>query len=396
MKPAKFQSIFSIKKIVKIVLLAFMTLILSETFLYVYFKNLNNRSLSATELFNKEFGSNDYNNCNWTDSIGIHPYLAIYYPPTNPCNQTQVNNYGFKGHDIPLKKDTDFYTILITGGSSAEQIGSLNINNKENSLENILNSKWKAPNGKPFKVLNVAVPAAHHPIVMFQSVLFSEIADEVISYEGFNNFWNANGNQLIESQIESWQQLAIANSHPIQFALSNLVSDLQFTIRSSIFKNSFTAYWLLNYLGKNEKMKKLENSMSTFPSVPKSWTPSEKLAFIESRYQYYTSATYQHLKTQGLKFTIFIQPSPNENKRLTEEERGVIGDLDIYKDYARVKKNMNKLNHKNIRVENLDDIFRDVEQSIYLDKIHVNSKGVEIISNTIAERLALINRWTLL
>jgi hypothetical protein len=385
-------------KIIKIFIINLIILIaVSEFSLSVFYAIKNQHVIKPSVLFSQHFifdsiGDKD---CAWGAMVGLHPYLSIYYPLKDVCTTSSRNNYGFRSLDIPIEYDSNFFTVLITGASVAEQVGRGNGNTSQNYLENYLNSKWKSPKQKPFRVISAAIAGAHQPITLFQSVLFSKVADQVISIEGFNEHFATSGDQLIEQPAPAWMDLVMASEDPIEFYVLSKLTQKAKTIKDSILLNSYTTYAFLSesidWLRKDIKSK--QENLHPFPNPSNDWSAKKKENFYLQQYLYYIELTNSVLSSQKKNYTLFIQPAPYAYKNLTEQEVASAGDITGQKRYTSIKNGIKTLMKKNIHIESLEKIFENEKKTLYIDYIHTNQEGVEIMSEQIADRLAVRYRW---
>ena len=104
-----------------------------------------------------------------------------------------VNHVGTAGREFPLERDDSVFTILVTGGSVAAQIVW------NNTLEDALNGRLKI--GKPIRVLSGASGAWRQPQQTIFLTLYGDVADAVISLDGFNEHWAVKPERLTRLEV---------------------------------------------------------------------------------------------------------------------------------------------------------------------------------------------------
>jgi hypothetical protein len=141
---------------ISILLLPFVTLEIAAALYFTIrdggyisvYERLGRRSNTYVTAFNTSPG------CSYLNLIYPHPYLAhahdIY---VDPACRFWINSSGLMGRDYPLRRDPGRFTILLTGGSVAGQLGQTSSSGPL-FLEAALNRCFKPPRGERFVVLN--------------------------------------------------------------------------------------------------------------------------------------------------------------------------------------------------------------------------------------------------
>jgi hypothetical protein len=95
----------------------------------------------------------------------------------------------------------------------------------------------------------------------------------------------------------------------------------------------------------------------------------------------------------------FIQPAPAIGKRLTDEERAVVGDLAYRPLYERITRDVLSLANEGTPIFSLLDLFEHTTGSVYADVIHLRQEqdGTSEGYRMMAERMAtmLARTWHL-
>jgi hypothetical protein len=373
-----------------------LTFLLLEFFLsfYTYFKY--NSFLSASELYTKKFSTiySEYadSGCRWGQSLGLHPYMSYYFSDGD-CRNLRRNSRGFSAREFPLTKDSNYYSILMIGGSVAEHIASNDEFGSQSALEKALNAKWISPNRKPFRVINAALAGAHQPMNSIAALIYVDLADQVISVEGWNEGTQFKSTEFIETPALVWRQYAAAADNPITFKILNWLSDIIQYGHRSILKDSYTCYYFLELSNGffYERFSRAMAKIDPYPRPATNWTETDRDELFLKSYASYIKKINAIVSSQGKNFTLFLQPNPHQYKLLSDEEKKLIGE-DVSEKLSTVNSYLIK-SLKNIHVESLLEVFKNNRESLYIDQIHTNFKGVDILANEISTRLAKKYRW---
>src|SRR5229473_412659 len=124
--------------------------------------------------------------CRYVDTLYPHPYVAFVHHANPPCGQSWVNNVGLYGPDFPVIKNPNYYTVILTGGSVASQLGQNQKAPAPRYLEEELNRKYVSPTGKPWLILNGADGAWKEPQPFILFSLYASSVDAVVSLSALN------------------------------------------------------------------------------------------------------------------------------------------------------------------------------------------------------------------
>ena len=130
--------------------------------------------------------------CRYVDTLYPHPYVAFVHHANPPCGMPWVNNVGLFGPDFPPSSPSDYYVVMLTGGSVASQLAQNQAPPAPRYLEEELNKKYVSPNGKPWLVLNGGDGAWKEPQPFILFSLYASSVDAVVTLGGFNEhyfFW---------------------------------------------------------------------------------------------------------------------------------------------------------------------------------------------------------------
>lgn len=92
--------------------------------------------------------------CRWVDMFRSHPYFMYAKKSSGACADSGVNRQGYVGPEYPLKRLEKTFTILLTGGSVAED---LMWRGPVTTLEAALNSRYRIDGFDGFKVIVGAI-----------------------------------------------------------------------------------------------------------------------------------------------------------------------------------------------------------------------------------------------
>jgi len=352
--------------------------------------NEDNANVFIEDLKNKS-------KCEYIDVLFPHPYLAYVHWNNPDCPRgNRFNSQGFPGPEYPEKKNDDYFDILITGGSVAAQFGPWG--SRDNFFSEKI-KKYKDKISRPIRVFNGAAGAYKHPQQEIIVLEYGHIFDLIISIEGFNEHKFLNKRKFREIKKISYP------SSNWSISTNNFYLDSAF--------NSFLVKTVLSY-----KSLALKNSLianSHFHAVSyrffkiilvKFVTNTNKVKYFEDLYKYqkinsdeaikqnfekiqkYWISFHNISKSQGADSIIFIQPVPQINKILTEKEKKVSN----HQDYTEAYKKMNQLalslkDNNDFKINSLISIFKNVDETIYRDAVHINSKGNKIMAEKMIEIL---------
>ena len=382
----------------KTLFIGIITLLLVEASLCGYTFITQGRLTSAADLkemyFKNLYGGLSTEDCSWGTNVRPHPYLSYYYAFNAPC-RPKKNNYGFAGSDFPLEYDSQYFSILLIGGSVAEQLGGHVFGGESiYALEKTLNDKFYSPNKKPFKVLNASMAGNKQPTSAIAALFFIDKADVVISVEGYNESINYKAGRVFESPSMAWLDLASAQANPAAFLALKVVMS---AVRKTDFFPLNQSY-ALHYLSRgiisklSEKMNENRSQIDPYGAINSgSSLENNQKKFLES-YVKYLDEIYALSKFQNKKFILFLQPNPFIFKDLTAEEKINVSHLESIEDSIKIVYPYILKNTKATTVS-LATVFQDHPETLYLDHIHTNPKGLEIMANSIAKTLAEKEHW---
>jgi lysophospholipase L1-like esterase len=107
-----------------------------------------------------------------------------------------------------------------------------------------------------------------------------------------------------------------------------------------------------------------------------------------NKYKNYLVSFFEINKVNDVEAIIILQPVPQIGKNLTEEEKNLSKHQDYRDIIVEFKNIFNTLNKDNgFKTYDFTNIFINEEKQVYLDHIHLNEYGNELISNQIIDLL---------
>ena len=331
---------------------------------------------------------------------------AFVHHANPPCGQPWVNNVGLYGPDFPVIKNPNYYTVILTGGSVASQLGQNQKAPAPRYLEEELNKKYVSPTGKPWLVLNGADGAWKEPQPFILFSLYASSVDAVVSLGGYNEyyfFWPQVSERLerpLSNFIEVNPFAADENfgDAAIGWVMGRLAGTLAL---NPVLGHSHAAYMIIRGIEQVAKGQDVFNSTkkTTLKSIFNMPVELRKDPEVEFNiqlglYQKYLRATEAVAHDNGVKSAYFLQPAPAYGKTLTEEEKRDAGDLGYRDLYRKLVTGMMTLRERGLPIYDLGDIFANEKGTIYADHVHYlrdaggESRGNRLMATRIGELLA--------
>src|ERR1700730_9086322 len=349
--------------------------------------------------------------CRYVDTLYPHPYVAFVHHANPPCGQSWVNNVGLYGPDFPVIKNPNYYTVMLTGGSVASQLGQNQKAPAPRYLEEELNKRYVSPNGKPWMVLNGAAGAWKEPQPFILFSLYASSVDAMVNLSGFNEhyyFVLGEGKRLEEPASNFMEVNPLAADEnfgdaAIGWVMGRLAGTLAL---NPILGRSHAAYMIIRGIESVAKGKDSFESTkrTTIPSLfalpADIYDSPERLFDVQlGLYQKYLRETEAVAHDNGVKSAYFLQPVPAWGKTLTEQEKRLVGDLSYRDIYRRLVAGMMTLSERGLPIYDLGDILKEQKGTIYTDQIHyrANDEGVSPGNRMVAARIGelLAKTWGL-
>ncbi len=365
----------------------------------------------ATELFDRT--QNTYvrdmtkgSDCRYVDTLFPHPYLAFVHHANPPCGKPNVNNIGLLGEDFPTVKRPDRYTILLTGGSVASQLGQIAPPPAPRYLQDELNAHYVSPTGKPFLVLNGGDGAWKEPQAFILFAMYSTSVDAVVTLDGFNEhymFWKGTKERL-ERPLSNFLDVNpfVADENFGDAAVGWVIGRVAGMLSSNpVLGHSHAAYMVVRGIEATAKSKDIFASgkrttlASMFAMPPEIVADYDREFAVQLElYQKYARSIEAIARDQSVKTAYFMQPAPAIGKTLTEEEVRNAGDLGYRDLYTKMVAGMLSLHDRGMAIFDLADVFKDEKGTIYEDHIHFHrdaageSRGYRLVATAMAQKMA--------
>lgn len=382
---------------------------------WLYFED--GRYSSAEELFERTQNTfvrdiTKGTDCRYVDTLFPHPYVAFVHHANPPCGAANINNVGLFNDDFPVVKRTDHFTILLTGGSVASQLGQIGkAPPAPKFLEDELNKHYFSPNGKPFLVLNGGDGAWKEPQQFILFSMYATSVDAVVTLDGFNEhhfFWPGpwpGATERLEAPASNFMNInpLVADENFGDAAIGWVMGRVAGVIaRSPILGHSHAAYMIIRGIEAMAKSKEIftstkkKTTLTSLFSMPEEIRIDNDLEFSVQLglYQKYTRAIEAIARDNDVKSAYFLQPVPAWGKILTEEEKRNAGDLGYRDIYRKIVAGMLTLRDRGLAIYDLGDLLKGESRTIYADTIHFirdqngESRGYRLMAARIAQLLA--------
>lgn len=345
------------------------------------------RYTSAEELFQRT--QNTYvrdltkgSDCRYVDTLYPHPYVAFVHHGNPPCGVPNINNVGLFNEDFPVTRRSDRFTILLTGGSVASQLGQISPSPPApNFLEEELNRHYSSPNGKPFAVLHGGDGAWKEPQQFILFSMYASSIDAVVTLDGYNEHYlfRYYTTERLERPLSNFAEVNpfVADENFGDAAIGWVVGRIAGMLSANpILGHSHAAYMIIRGIESVAKSKDIfkSNKKTTLESLfnlPQEYrTPDGVFDTQLALYQKYDRAIEAVAKDNGVRTAYFLQPVPTWGKTLTEDEkRGAANSADPVL-YRRIVDGMMTLRQRGLAMFDLGDLLKDEKGTVYADDIH--------------------------
>jgi len=338
----------------------------------------------------------------------LHPFFGYTYNPKDKG----INNFGFwTKHDISLEKSgysisnssrSELLVIGIFGGSFAGGIGS-----QQEYLEAKLKSLF--PDKKPI-VLNFGVGGHALPQSALIYIYFKELFDVVVFIDGLNELWNYVENNKAgvppeyAKAVHYIYKISRQELTPVQFERTSHIMSLKQKIdtitalsllpiiRQSLFVHhawkALQSYWSRKVAETSlDIVKSYENGRSFFDL-----DNDAILSHAARQWGKYHKLIHHLAAIDGVLSIHLLQPNPfvRGSKILTPDEKQRIANSFpvrpyVVNGYPKLQAEIAKLRQQGLMVEDLSDVFRRIDTSVWNDSAHVNQKGKRVIADKIVE-----------
>jgi hypothetical protein len=335
----------------------------------------------------------------YADLLVPHPYLSYVHNPYLRGLSQPINRLGLMGHEFPIRKEPGVFVILVTGGSVASQLAGLTV--EDNVLEQELNERYIGGRIRRFLVLNGGAGAWHQPQQFILFALYAQVLDGVVTLDGFNERY------VLDSPFYQFE--LPAENYVV--AISNQVGDLRAVFplwvdgqvlraqQSRWLRHSRLVYclggWIRGWARRAYReggaagwvRPGLQRTVQDFFQWPQGWSRREKQLYALEQYKKYIRFMNAIADHAGIRSLFTIQPCPAVGKRLTPEERKIVGSLDYGSQYQMMAEKLLALRDEGVPIYSLLDAFVRHDETIYRDAIHVSPEGNRILARRILELL---------
>lgn len=334
----------------------------------------------------------------FADMVRPHPYLGI--TPNVDMESRPKQNWRLNDvMNFPATRDEQKFTLLLTGGSAAQLLATSRDDSAPRTyLEAALDRLDFG--GKKVVVLNAGIGATSQPRQAIALLLYGDVIDAVINLDGYNesavmgrigpgysklgypNPWFEELNPMVTGSAErlaiNWEigrlrEISRAwDSRALFFATKLRRDHLQTTLPVDDDRASyFTALW----------------------SNPGGWNDTERIERNLERYKHNLRMMHAMADKLHLREAYFIQPCPAIGKTLTEEETRIVGNLAYASAYRHMTDGLMSLNDEGVPITPLLDLYENIHDTVYVDAIHCNLKGYQIMAERMVAELS--HRWNI-
>lgn len=370
----------------------FITAVIFEFIVCCYysyrFKTFVTPSSLSKVILGNNWGMQSSTKCSYAETLGPHPYLgySVYSKAKEECNVEglYINNRGMSGPDYPEEKDSSSFTVLLTGGSVADILGSRLTQKGTHFLTDYFNEKFVAPNGRKFRFIVSALGDYRFPQNVISVLINNDLIDGVIDLSGFNESYQHQWNNRFENPSENyWAQFELETNYLINqtrnkaFHLANWMS-------TSLCRFSYSCIFVVEkrigllisqkkVSGRHTPQKQYDEYLNGLPK------DLEKSRFNKHRNYYRMLNAVCH--EMDYKCAFFLQPVPQLFKKLSADEKIIVANTDPHfgKLYQKIIDELLVLQKENVPIHSLAKVFSDESQTIYKDHIHYAHKQGEYI-----------------
>jgi hypothetical protein len=377
-------------------------ILLSELVFTGYYYVSDGQYLSVAEKLAAEKSSFDIEKqktipCNKHNNVLVpHPYLVFIHTSRPEC-KSWSNNTGHRGPDVPLIHNPDNYTVMILGGSVANQLFQF----KADEMRAYFAKKHPHKN---IVILNGSLEGWKQPQQLFMLQLYGEVIDAAISIEGYNemmfNYRLGYSLRFDTPFLPGYRKAnpgILSTRERIAIDISAWLFDV--VNENRLLRRSKTAYFvshqirrgLEQHISEVSESSSLDDSLKHLEKIlplPPEWSAEQKKQHAIQQYIKYLSLMNATAKTYGISLAIFLQPAPALYKTLTTEEKNIVGELGYGDDYLLFEKNL-LAQGKTLPVYSLLDVFANSHDTLYKDGIHYyrESAGPSLVMNRIYQTL---------
>ena len=352
-----------------------------------------------------------------------HPYFAFRYKGSSYGEKTYydfvLDVHGFYGDvKFPFEKKSTDFVVGIVGGSVSDQLARYIFNRREDreKLISVLKARYPESKHKEIKLVALGQGGNKQPQQFFIVSYLLKYLDVTINVDGYNEYSNKapveypiefpsdrghysylNGvdreNHYLHKKI---QTILFLREISDMIRLDKHISVLKFSQSYFLFQQFFHTLFAQKIL-KNLHAIKLEKDNSSkkttyFAHLYK----NRKIPLRVEVWKRFSLQQYYLSKVYGVESLFFLQPIPviPDAKIWSEEEKEkgyFTNDPKKRKIYKLMRNEIQLLRRKRLPFYDLSYIFKNVGETVYVDKVHLNDKGLEILFKEILKRIKVQN-----
>jgi|GEM_PF-2753203 len=357
------------KKCLYIVLIVLAVLVLADRLLKVYEKTEANREIEAQRCANTLLTAAQFNDYARAGEYRLEPYTVFGLKPNFKSNTVNINSLGLRGSEVKAKKES-CYRIVVIGGSAVFG-GSVPGDDMTfcGLLEKHLRGKYK----KDIEVINAGIPAfvSMQELILFENKIIEMKPEMVIIFDGFNDCLT-----ILKRENRP--------NYPWWFSK---IERLYYESISKLFmekrlKKYRPTKHFLKWVNKRRELarKKTYN------------VNAEQIAF----YRRNLNLMCHLAGSYGIKSVLAFQPvivykkhkSPAEEKIIDRLDGEYLESLVRMCDLAKNAMREVALENKVLFID-ATECFDEFEEYIFVDEVHFNQRGHEIVADLLADRISL-------
>lgn len=338
----------------------------------------------------------------------IHPYFGFVCVPNAVLDYSdliptplghaaiaEIDEWGFRNRNRPAAKPPGETWIGIFGGSVAFGVASSsNDTTIAGYLEDALNRR--ALDGRRVRVLNFAMPAGQQPQALMIFAQHAALLDGVITFDGVNEavipaYYNRDALPVHFPYRPFYEALFARSLTDEQRLLQRAIEEEQ--------RRESRGWFGRGAAKKKRRIEELTDQLNTLTptlSALQSTYPTlsaDAATLIRAGLDNWRECTRTMraiAKSKAIELMAVLQPVPERRKSLTELEQRHLADYpdvieirstgyEILSDYVQ------KLAAEGITCIDFADVFADCPEQIYVDLIHFNDRGCEIVAQRMAD-----------
>lgn len=327
--------------------------------------------------------------------LELSPLMIYSNHPSSPESEVsfyKINSWGIRGDEVEEKKNKGIVRILLLGGSSAFGYGVLNDKDCISEILEMKSERFEVINAGTLGYTSAQELSAFlykfnrlNPDIVVSYNLWNDLIASFVTgndYSGVCQYYNDFEDYLVEKRNEEKKPCLMFKSF-----LHSLF------LKTNIYKQIYS---------RNKKKKIIE----TYGKIDKRFQNKETERFRNNALEHY-KRNIRHINTISgsyqFKYLVVLQPEIISKEHKTKEELEIIErDKLLWQKYHENFGNIyNKsseelekyFENNNIKYLNINksDRFVNCKETLFLDEIHTNKKGNEIIADEIFNKLKKLN-----